>query len=164
MRTVSVSTSRLHLRQSGLVPTTIPSKRFSCEPRESVKSIDPRGQEGWGSRHPMRSPRENHIHPVSGSKTKSGTDVASTSRATKEQKPFCIGAKGHLPAPSNPPSQDYLGFMKQPGVLASASSYSPRLPRVFSSGSSWGFRPRLQLRGSAGPSPASSLLFLSQNN
>jgi len=45
------------------------------------------------------------------------------------------------------------------GVLASGSAYSPRLPisPVRDSGQS-GFRPRLQLRGSAGLAPASRCL------
>ncbi len=60
------------------------------------------------------------------------------------------GAKGHWLAFPVPALAGSFGTQKRPGILASASAYSLRLPGIQFQWQFWRFRQRLQLRGSAG--------------
>ncbi len=75
---------------------------------------------------------------------------------SKKQKPFSVRAEGCTTTTSlTRPRRIIRGIKTYPGVLASASSYYPSLPRGTLQWRVQGFRPRLQLRGSAGLAPAS---------
>ena len=79
-------------------------------------------------------------------------------QASSETKkpPFASRRKRVVPWLSPiPPAQDIFGEPSCLGILASVSTYSPRLPGTMFQWLSCGFRQRLQLRGSAGFSPAS---------
>jgi hypothetical protein len=62
---------------------------------------------------------------------------------------------GHTLFQPSPARAGYVRLPRASGVLASASSYSPRLPGRAGQWHTCGFRQRLQLRGSDGLSPSS---------
>ncbi len=78
----------------------------------------------------------------------------------KNKSPPACKTEGHVSSAPLPARAGVIGSSKYPGVLASASSYSPRLPGTSFQWLTSGFRPRSQLRGSDGISPSSPRHFV----